>query len=406
MSNGDSRAGGGRPYARRVLSTYREILSRPGALLFSATALVARLPISMVGLGIVLLVSATTGSYGIAGAVSASFLVANAVFAVVQGRLLDRLGQARVLVPTAVVFAGSLSLMSVSVYEDWPRAVTYVSAALAGAGMPAVGACVRARWSQVLDEPALVHTAYALESVVDEAVFITGPILVTVLATAVHPLAGLGSAILAALVGTLFLASQRATEPPPHPKHAREGAAEPMPWLAMGTISVVCLMLGTLFGASEVATVALCEELGIKQYSGFLLALWAAGSLIAGIVTGAVRWRRSAGVRLRWGALGMAVAMAPLWLIGSVPVLAVALFIGGFAIAPTLIATNSLTEQTVPRSRLVEGMALVHTGIAGGVAPEAALAGVLVDAYGASTAYLVPLVAGVLAALAAQATPR
>ena len=74
-----------------MLSTYREILSRPGALLFSATALVARLPISMVGLGIVLLVSATTGSYGIAGAVSAAYLVANAVFAVIQGRLLDRL---------------------------------------------------------------------------------------------------------------------------------------------------------------------------------------------------------------------------------------------------------------------------------------------------------------------------
>ena len=102
----------------------------------------------------------------------------------------------------------------------------------------------------------------------------------------------------------------------------------------------------------------------------------------------------------------MAVAMSPLWLIGSVPVLAGALFIGGFAIAPTLIATTSLTEQTVPRSRLVEGMALVQSGIAGGVAPGAALAGVLVDAYGASTAYLVPLAAGLLAALAAQATPR
>ena len=97
--------------------------------------------------------------------------------------------------------------------------------------------------------------------------------------------------------------------------------------------------------------------------------------------------------------------MAPLPLIGSAPLMAVALFVGGFAIAPTLIATTSLTEQTVPRGRLVEGMAVVHTGIAGGVAPGAALAGLLIDSHGASTAFLVPVVAGLVATVAAQADP-
>jgi len=389
-----------------VLDSYRQVLRRPGALAFSAFGLVARLPISMVGLGIVLLVSATTGSYAIAGSVSAVFLVTNAVFSVFQGRLLDRLGQSRVLVPLVLVFAGGMLVMAWSAYEEWPRLVTYIAAGVAGATEPTIGGCVRARWSHVLDVPAEVHTAYALESVLDEVVFVTGPILVTVLATAWHPLAGLGTAVVAALVGTLLLAGQRRTEPPAHVSRSGLRATDPMPWRAMAAIAMVCLMLGALFGASEVVTVAFAEEHGIKRWSGFLLALWSAGSLIAGIATGVVRWRLGPGDRLRIGAMAMAVAMAPLAFIHSIPVLAVVLFIGGFSIAPTLIATNSLTQQTVPRSRLTEGMAIVHTGIAGGVAPGAAVAGVLIDSYGASTAYLLPLAAGVLAALAAQVASR
>ena len=170
-----------------MLSTYRAILSRPGALAFSSAGVVARLPLSMVGLGIVLLVSSLTGSYGLAGSVTAAYLVANAVFSVVQGRLLDRLGQGRVLVVATWVFALSLTLTAMSVQNEWPRGLTYLAAALSGASLPAVGACVRARWSHVLDSPAQVQTAFALESVLDEVVFMTGPILVTVLATTVAP---------------------------------------------------------------------------------------------------------------------------------------------------------------------------------------------------------------------------
>ena len=74
--------------------------------------LVARLPISMVGLGIVLMVSAATGSYGIAGAVSAAFMIANAGFAILQGRLLDRLGQRRVLAVASVGFGVGTSMLA------------------------------------------------------------------------------------------------------------------------------------------------------------------------------------------------------------------------------------------------------------------------------------------------------
>lgn len=388
-----------------MLSPYRAILSRPGALAFSAAGVAGRFPISTVGLGIVLLVSSLTGSYTLAGTVSAVFLVTNAVCSVVQGRLLDRLGQGGVLTAAVWVFAVSLSLATVSVDREWPHPVTYAAAALAGATMPAVGACVRARWAFVLDRPTEVHTAYALESVLDEAVFVTGPIVVTAIATLWNPAAALGCVVVVALVGTQALATQRRTQPPASGRRTGADPGIAMPWPAVVSVAVVCVALGTLFGAAEVATVGFSDEHGGKQFSGPLLALWAAGSLIAGLVTGLVRWRRGPGPRLRLGLVALAATMLPLWAIDSLPVMALALFVGGFAIAPTLIATNSLMQEVVPGPRLVEGMAIVHTGIAAGVAPGAAAAGVLIDTHGASAAYLVPAVAGVLAALASLATP-
>ncbi len=389
-----------------MLDSYRRILERPGTALFSVTGLFARLPISMVGLGIVLLVQGESGSYGVAGAVAAAYMITNAILAILQGRLLDNLGQARVLSSASVVFGIAMVMLIWSVEADWPIGTAYVFAALGGGALPQIGSCVRARWSYVLSAPAEVQTAYALEAVVDEAVFILGPILVTVLATGIDPVAGLVTAIVAGVGGSLAFSAQRATEPPAHRHDHSVGARPRMPWRTVIPLAVVCAALGVLFGAAEVTTVAFSDEQGSKGYAGPLLALWALGSLIAGVITGAVHWKSGPAVRVRWGALGMACAMAPLSLIGSVPLMGLMLVFGGLAIAPTLVATLSMTEQTVPASRLTEGMAIMQTGLVAGVAPGATASGFVVDHSGASAAYLVSLGAGVVAALAAQAIPR
>jgi MFS family permease len=389
-----------------VLTSYRRILARPGALRFSLTGLVARLPISMVGLGIVLLVSAATGKYGVAGAVSAAYMVANAALAIPQGRWLDRFGQGRVLSLFSLAFGTFVALLVVSVQADWPIVTAYVFAALAGAVLPQVGSSVRARWSYVLDQPADVQTAYALEAVLDEAVFILGPILVTVLATAWHPVAGIAVALVACVGGTLYFAGQRATEPPAQSQATIIGPRPPMPWRTVIPLAVVCAALGILFGAAEVTTVAFADEQGHKALSGVLLALWALGSLASGVITGAVHWRRGPSHRVRWGALAMACAMTPLYFVGSLPLMGLTLLVAGFAIAPTMIASMSLTEAVVPAGRLTEGMAIMQTGLVAGVAPGATLSGLVVDHQGASAAYLVSVAAGAVAALAALAIPR
>ncbi len=384
-----------------MLTTYRRVLGLPGALAFSLSGLVARLPISMVGLGIVLLVSTRTGSYSLAGAISASFVLANAVFAVVQGRLTDRIGQGRLLPVGVTVFATSLVMLMVAVELSWGGVAAGTFAALAGAAQPQVGSMVRARWSYVVPERSMLQTAFAFEAVVDETVFMLGPTLVTLLATAVHPLAGLASAVVAAVAGALALMVQRRTEPPPHPRHPDRSARPRMPWRTLAPLAIASAAIGALFGGSEVATVAFSEELGSKALSGPLLAVWAAGSLLSGVVTGAVTWKAANATRFRWGILGLALSMVPLPLVGSFLVMAGVLFLAGFAISPTLIALTAWVEEVVPSARLTEGMAIVHTGIAGGVAPGAVLAGTIIDNAGASPAYLVPLGAGALGVLAA-----
>lgn len=389
-----------------MLAPYRRVLAVPGAWQFSLTGFVARLPVSMVSLGIVLLVSARTGSYALAGTVSSAYLLGNALLAVVVARLVDRLGQHRVLPVAQAAHAGALALLMWGVEADWSSPALHALAALSGGALPQVGALVRARWSHVLDDATSVQTAYALEAVVDEALFVLGPTVVTFLATAWHPLAGLLTALACGLFGALALAAQRGTEPPAGRDLPTGTARQPMPWGVVVPLTVVCVALGAVFGATELVTVAFTEERGVKALAGPVLGLWALGSLAAGLVSGAIAWRRGPDVRLRWGVLALGVALVPLALVDSVGMLAVLLLLGGMAIAPTLIATMALTERSVPRSRLTEGMAILHMGMGIGIAPGAALAGVVVDARGASAAYVVPAVAGLLGATAAWLARR
>lgn len=387
-----------------MLTPYRRVLSVPGALAFSLTGLVARLPISMVSLGIVLLVSARTGSYRLAGMVAAAYLVGNAAFAVLQGRMTDRLGQSRVLPWTILVFTVSLSLMMWSVDAGWPSPWPHVFAAVGGAALPQIGSCIRARWSHNVPDKRALQTAFALEAVVDEAVFMVGPIVVTVLATTVDPVAGLGTAVAAGLLGSLALAAQRSTEPPAHRHGTQHGPREPMGWAVLAPLVVSGAMLGVLFGGSEVATVAFAEELGSKAASGPVLAIFALGSLLAGLISGTVHWQSSNASRFRFFMVALAVAVVPLPFVESLVLLGVVLFLAGFGVSPTLIASVAWIEETVPPRRLTEGISIMTTGMYVGVAPGAAVVGAVIDSHGASTSFWVPVAAAAVGALVALGT--
>lgn len=386
-----------------MLAPYRSVLSTPGALTFSAAGLLARLPISTVSLGIILLVEDSSGSYGFAGAVSAAYLLGAATVSPVMARWTDRLGQHRVLPPAFLCFAAGLVGLVVGVELGWHNLFLFAAAMVAGISYPPVGACIRARWTAALGAGPALHTAFSIESIVDEMIFMLGPVVLTLVAVQVHPALALLVFVVLAMGGGWWLSTQRATEPPV----AAADTAVPLvrlPWAWLVPMILAAACLGSLFGATEVTTVAFAEEKGAPELTGVLLAVWATGSLIAGFLTGALRVRRSALQRYRWGTLAMAVAMTPLAFIDNLWLLGAALFLGGFAISPTVVATMSLVEATVDAARLTEGITWVTTGIVVGIAPGAAVAGQLIDRYGASTGFYVPLVSGSLAALIAWST--
>ncbi|MFL6024387.1 MAG: MFS transporter [Marmoricola sp.] len=387
-----------------MLESYRRVFTHRGAAAFSATGLVARLPMSMMTLGIVILVSTLTGSYGLAGKVSAAFVIGNAVVAIPHGRLADRFGQTRVLHLDAVGWALTTGLLVHAITDHWATGWQYLLAALSGAAMPQVGSMVRARWAGIVRDDTERLTAFAVEAVVDEVVFVTGPSLVTFLSTLYAPQTGLLVALGLGTVGTFGLAAQPRTAPEPHPVQA-ETARDPMRWGNLVPIALAAFALGSLFGALEVATVAVADDHGHKAVAGALLGIFSAGSMLAGLVAGALTWKSSDRRRFLTGTALLAAGMVALPLLDDLVVLGGVLFLIGLTLAPTLIAVVSLLESSTPRSRLTEAMAVFQTGIASGIAPGAYLAGHLADVHSGAAAYWVCVGSGALA-LGAALTSR
>ncbi|UZN02947.1 MFS transporter [Cellulomonas sp. S1-8] len=378
-----------------MLQTYRDVLVRPGAAAFSATGVVARLPMSMVGIGTVLMVSAVYESYGLAGRVAAVLVIAQAICGPRLARLVDRHGQARVMRPALLVSAGSTSALVVAATLQAPAAWLYVTAALAGATIGSFGSLVRARWTHVLgDDPRRVHTAYSLESALDELVFIIGPVLATVLATSIAPTAGLVVPVVAMVVGGLAFLSLRRTEPPPAPAHEPRPRGSVLRRPGMVVIVLVFVAIGSIFGATDVATVAFAEESGSKGLAGVILAVFALGSLISGLLYGARHWASPLHRRFAIGVVALAVGVCAFFLAQSLWVLAAVMFVVGFAIAPSIITGNALVAALMPPGRLTEGLTWVSTGLGVGVAVGSSVAGVRIDAAGSHAGFLVVVVSG------------
>lgn len=386
-------------------SPYRALFGRPGTTSFSAAGLLGRMPLSMLGIGVVTMVSQLTGRYGLAGALSAAIALSAAVIGPQVSRLVDRHGQRRVLRPATLVAVAAVAGLLLSAQQRWADWTLFVFAVCAGC-VPSVGSMVRARWAEIYrGSPRELHTAYSWESIIDETCFIFGPILSIGLSTAWFPEAGPLLAGVFLVVGVFWLTAQRATEPVPHPREAHtKGSALRSKGLQVLVVTFVAT--GAIFGAIDVVTVAFAEETGHKAGASLVLAVYALGSCLAGAVFGLLHLKGHPSRRWLVGVCAMAVSMVPLQLVGSLPLLAVALFVAGLTIAPTMVTTMALVEEHVPRAKLTEGMTWTSTGLAVGVALGSSAAGWVVDAAGAERGYLVPAAAGALAALVAFAGYR
>jgi predicted MFS family arabinose efflux permease len=390
---------------RTLFGPYLRLFAVPGSRSFSLAGWVGRLPAPMLGLGAVLLVEGETGSYGLAGAVSGTLALCYALAGPQWARAMDRRGQGAVLRLAMLAMALTGVAFVAAVVADAPRWSWFLLAALSGAAAPNIGSMVRARWSALLD-PAGRQTAFAFEAVADEVVFVLGPPLVTLLATLIAPPVGFLTGIVFGVAGGLWLAGQRDTEPPLHPvdpagPRRRRSVLTP----ALLVVTVTYLAVGTVFGAIDVVVIGFAEHEGAQALSGLALAVFAVGSLVAGLAYGLAALPGTLATRFVGTAVAFGLAAQLLWGVGSLPVLIGCGFLAGLTIAPVLVSGTSLVESRVAPGVLTESLAWTITGLTLGVTVGSALAGAAVDAWGAEAAFAVPAgaaaVAGVLALLGA-----
>lgn len=383
-----------------MLRPYREVLARPGALAFSSAGVLARLPMSMVGIAIVLAVPEVYGSYGLAGQITAVYVIVHSIAAPLLAHLVDRHGQARVMMPALRVAGLGIIGIVVAIATAAHPAWVFAGAVVAGASIGSVGALVRARWSYVLRDPAEIHTAYSLESALDELVFVVGPVVATVLATSVAPTAGLWLPAAAVLVGGWLLLSQKATEPPIVRREPGTQGGSILRSGGMVVLTLVFAAVGSIFGATDVATVAFAEEQGSKGAAGAVLAVFALGSMLSGLGYGLRHWRSALWKRFAIGVVALAAGVSLFFVVSSLPMLAAVMFVTGFTIAPTIVNGNGLVTSLVRKDQLTTGLAWVGTALGVGVSIGSAAAGQVIDRQGAHGGFLVVAAAAAFAVLA------
>src|SRR5688500_8047400 len=381
-----------------VANPYLQVLRTPHALPMVLAAFIGRLPLSMVGLGCVLLVADETGSYGLGGAVAAAGAVTTAAAGPVLGRWADSHGQRRVLLPVLAVFVASGTAFLFAVKGDWPLWTVFVSAGAAGACIPPVSSMIRVRWTHLLRGSHRLPTALAMESVVDEFVFIVGPVLVTFLSTTGHATSGVVTAFALAAVGSLLFAAQRKTEPPPAPHEHRNGpSAMRVPGLRV--LFVVGAAVGAILGTLEIGLVAFADEVGHTSLAGVLIAGLALGSMASGTGWGTVHWRLPLRHRLAAVLMLMTVLSIPLLLVHDIWLMVPFVILAGVAVSPVLISSFTLAEVLVPRAAVTEAFTWIGTALGLGVALGSSVAGKIVDVAGANASFLVATVAAGLAAI-------
>jgi len=361
---------------------YRRILARPHVLALCAASVLARLPVGMGSIALVIFIHDRTGSFGVAGLAAGLFTIGLGATSPLLGRLVDRRGPRRVLLPAALVTALTLALVVVLAEAGAGSAALVGAAGLAGASTPPIGGLLRQLWPRLVDEEDLVG-GYVVDSLLIEVFFVVGPLLTGLLATAVSAAAPLLAAATFGLVGTLWFAAAPVlggVERVPSEHRTRAGAlASP----AIRLLVLTGIPIGIPFGVLDVVFPAFGAEHGNSALGGPFVAAAATGSAIGALVYGsqAHRFRSPA-----QGSVAMAIyqplVALPLLLANSpLPMFPLAALACTY-IAPASNLRNQIAQAAMPPGTGTEAFTWLALSLTVGASAGAALAGPLVQSSG------------------------
>lgn len=370
-----------------VLARYGALLRLPGVAGAVSASILGRISLVPAGLGILLMVRQTTGSYAAAGAVTAAYSLSFALAAPALARWADGAGPRRALRTCGVGQPMALVTLVGLAHLHSPVILLATGAVAVGGLTPPLGAVMRALWAQLAQGRDAV-TAYSLEAVLVELCFTLGPLLVTVLIFLGGPSAAvLASAVLSGSGALLLAAMPLIRAVVPHPD--RQGLDRVGPLAAPGVRALLITMLcvGAGFGTIEVAVPAFLQQHGSRPGdTGVLLAVWSAGSMAGGLVYGAVHPRWPPVRQITVLAVLLATGMELPVLASSPAVLGCLLFIYGTTIAPYAACNAYLLAAAAPAGTQTEVFAWNGSMIFGGAAAGNAASGYLAQHHGGTAA--------------------
>ena len=386
-----------------MVSKYRSVLSVPGSPGLMLSALVGRMPLGMSSLAILLLVRGTHHSYTIAGVAVGAYAFASAASAPMQGRLIDRFGRMRVMIPMAVAQAIVLVAFVLASSADASGATLVPLAALAGGLMPPVSPTARALWRDVFTDPQVRDTAYALDSVVQEVAWVTGPLIVALVVGFTSPeVAVLLVATMCVIGTTLFVRSPLARGS--GTRRAHEPRTSVLANHELRAMLAPIALTGVGIGAIEVGLPALALHAGSRPASGLLLALWSLGSMVGGLWYGARVWSSSLTHRYKLFLFGAIICTAPLIIARSIPEGIAASLLAGLMIAPMFSCQYALVARAAPSGAETEAFTWVTASLVAGLATGSAIAGAAIGLAGVSAPFVFSCLATSVAAMMALRT--
>ena len=372
-----------------MANPYRQILAVPGTAAFTLPALAARTAHLMTVLSIFFFIPAVTGSYGLAGALSGIYALTYSLVSPFVSRLASRDRPGRVLASAASVNTLARAGLLASAWAGAPVWITACLAAAAGGSMPAAGPLARARWSQLLRDSPLLHTALSFESVLDQIILVTTPILVATLAVAISPAAGLVIALVLATAGNTALAAL-AARPAGLPMTGRaRPTASGTPWSAPGFLPLILtfVLVGAVETLIDLNVVVFAARHHAKPLSGAVLTTIALASTASGLYYGS-REQRAAPSRRLPVALGLLTCgTLPFVVAPDVWFLFPAAVLLGFTQAPAVITGFATVRLAVKESQVTEGLTWITAALGGGIALGSVTAGQIAASWDSRAAF-------------------
>jgi MFS family permease len=394
---------------QRFLEHYAAFFRLPGVARLLGVALVARMPVGMMSLSMLVHLRELSGSFAFAGGMVGTYLVAMASTAPIQGRLIDRYGPRGVLLVTGVVHPTALGLLLFAAPLHLPLAALAPLAMAAGAFITPISVLTRTLWRHRFADPGQRRTAFAIDSVLIEINFTVGPALIGLALLFGTPAEAFGMTwIVAASAAPLFILSGA-------PRYWKRTLGEERHLLGPLTdpkLLVAYATSGALtfaFGMLEVGYPGFAARAGALALGGGLLAICSTGSALGGLAYGGLHFTLPLERQLPRLLLAFAVPLGAHALVTAPWLLAMLAFIAGLLIAPALTALSLLVTQYAPERYATEAFTWMSTCIVTGVGAGMAVGGQLVEAVGPWAAFASGSAACVVAAFVStplQRAPR